>query len=128
VKALRAIILAGGYAKRMGRLTAELPKSLLPSAGRPAIDRILDKVNEVAPAKILLTTDLRFKLRFESWLTTKESPNIEIVAEESRSEDEKLWAVGALVNLVPTLEPDHYLVIYGHNIFTLSLAGMLPYY
>jgi glucose-1-phosphate thymidylyltransferase len=124
---VRAIILAGGYAKRMGHLTAELPKSLLPVAGRPAIDYILDKLEEIAPERILLTTNLRFKREFESYLA-KSQTNIELVVEQSRSEEEKLGAVGALAQLAPKLKPDDYLVICGDNVFTSSLNGMLEFY
>jgi len=125
---LIAIILAGGYAKRMGQLAAELPKSLLPIAGRPAIDHILDRLDEIAPEKILLTTNVKFKPAFESWLASKHLTNIELVVEQSRSEKEKLGAVGALAQLAPKLEPGDYLVICGDNIFTSSLTGMLEYY
>jgi glucose-1-phosphate thymidylyltransferase len=125
---MRAIILAGGYAKRMGQVVAELPKSLLPIAGRPAIDHILDKLTEIAPEKILLTTNIKFKPAFESWLTSKHLTNIELVIEQSRSEKEKLGAVGALAQLAPKLKPDDYLVICGDNIFTSSLTRMLEYY
>jgi glucose-1-phosphate thymidylyltransferase len=128
VRMMRAIILAGGYAKRMGQLAVELPKSLLPIAGRPAIDYILEKLNEVVPEKILLTTNLRFKQEFESYLASKPPMNVEIVVEQSRSEEEKLGAVGALAELVPKLEPGDYLVICGDNIFTSSLTGMLECY
>jgi glucose-1-phosphate thymidylyltransferase len=125
---MRAIILAGGYAKRMGQLAVELPKSLLPIAGRPAIEYILDKLTEIAPEKILLTTNIKFKPAFESWLTSKHLANIELVVEQSRSEREKLGAVGALAQLAPKLEPDDYLVICGDNFFTSSLTGMLECY
>ena len=54
--------------------------------------------------------------------------NVELVVEQSRSEEEKLGAVGALAKLAPTLEPDDYLVICGDNIFTASLTGMLECY
>ena len=128
VRIMRAIILAGGYAKRMGQLAVELPKSLLPIAGRPAIDYILEKLNEVVPEKILLTTNLRFKQEFESYLASKPPMNVEIVVEQSRSEEEKLGAVGALAELVPKLEPGDYLVICGDNIFTSNLTGMLKCY
>jgi glucose-1-phosphate thymidylyltransferase len=50
------------------------------------------------------------------------------VVEHSRSEREKLGAVGALAQLAPKLEPDDYLVICGDNIFTSSLNGMLELY
>ena len=125
---MRAIILAGGYAKRMGQVAAELPKSLLPIAGRPAIEYILDKLTEIAPEKMLLTTNIKFKPAFESWLASKHLTNIEFVVEHSRSEREKLGAVGALAQLAPKLEPDDYLVICGDNIFTSSLTGMLEFY
>jgi glucose-1-phosphate thymidylyltransferase len=128
VKILRIIILAGGYARRMGQLAAETPKSLLPIAGRPAIDYILDKVNEVSPEKILLTTNLKFKALFELWLASKHSMNIELVVEQSRSDEGKLGGVGALAQLTPKLEPDDYLVICGDNVFTSSLGGMMEYY
>ncbi|MGA2237691.1 MAG: nucleotidyltransferase family protein [Candidatus Bathyarchaeia archaeon] len=125
---MRAIILAGGYAKRMGQVAAELPKSLLPIAGRPVIEYIVDKLTEIAPEKILLTTNIKFKPAFESWLTSNHLANIELVIEESRSEKEKLGAVGALAQLAPMLEPNDYLVICGDNIFTSSLTGMLEFY
>ncbi|HXZ97839.1 MAG TPA: nucleotidyltransferase family protein [Candidatus Acidoferrum sp.] len=125
---LRAIILAGGFAKRMGKLAAQLPKSLLPIAGKPAIDYILDRLDEIAPKKILLTTNVKFRPAFESWLASKRLMNVELVVEHSTSEKEKPGAVGALARLVPRLEPDDYVVICGDNIFTSSLTDMLRYY
>jgi NDP-sugar pyrophosphorylase family protein len=124
---VRAVILAGGYGRRMRELTAG-PKSLLPVAGRPAIDYILERLNETAPVKIILTTNLRFKPDFESWLAAKGSHNIELIVEESTCERDKLGAVGALAQLAPKLKPDDYLVVCGDNIFKSSLKGMFEYY
>jgi glucose-1-phosphate thymidylyltransferase len=128
VWAVRAIILAGGYAKRMGQLAAELPKSLLPIADRPAIDYIIDRLDEIAPEKILLMTNIKFKPPFESWLASKHNANIELVVEQSRSEREKLGAIGALAQLASKLKPDDYLVVCGDNIFKSSLKDMLEHY
>jgi glucose-1-phosphate thymidylyltransferase len=89
----------------MGQLAAGLPKSLLLLAGKPAIDHVLDRLNEIDPVRIFLTTNLRFKSDFESWLAEKGSHKIELV-----------------------VEPDDYLVICGDNIFTSSLVNMLEYY
>jgi len=125
---VRAIVLAGGYAKRMGQLATELPKSLLPVAGRPAIDHIMDRLDEVAVVKIFLTTNLKFESAFRSWLTKKRLENTELVVEQSRSEEDKLGAVRALADLAPKLPPDDYLVICGDNVFNSSLRGMVDCY
>ena len=45
--ALKAIVLAAGYATRLGPLTETIAKPLLPLGGRPMIDHICDKIREV---------------------------------------------------------------------------------
>ena len=42
MSASRAVILAAGNGKRMGRLTVDRPKTMLDVDGRPLIDRELD--------------------------------------------------------------------------------------
>jgi len=125
---LKAIILAGGYAKRMWPLTKDFPKTLLPIEGRPAIDYILDRLLETDVNAIIVSTNLKFKPLFEAWLREKRIGPIEIVAETSRCEDEKLGAVRALGELVPELKPDDYLIIAGDNIFTAGIRGMIDFY
>jgi len=125
---LKTIILAGGYAKRMWPLTKDFPKALLPIGGKPAIDHILDRLQETDVNAIIVSTNLKFKPRFEAWLKEKHIGPIEIVAESSRREEEKLGAVGALAELAPKLEPDDYLIIAGDNVFTAGIGGMIDFY
>jgi len=125
---LKAIILAGGYAKRMWPLTQDFPKTLLPIQGRPAIDYILDKLLEANVKSIIVSTNLKFKPRFEDWLKEKPIGLIEIVTETSRCEEEKLGAVGALAELAPKLKPDDYLIVAGDNLFTAGIEGMIDFY
>jgi glucose-1-phosphate thymidylyltransferase len=125
---LRAIILAGGYARRMWPVTIDLPKPLLPVSGRPAIDHILDKVCEVGVTEIIISTNLKFRDQFQTWLNQRKRGNAKIVAEESVSEEAKLGAVGALMRLTEVIEPDDYLILAGDNLFTASLAGMTAFY
>ena len=128
ISVLKAIILAGGYAKRMWPLTKDFPKTLLPIRGKPAIDHILDRLQETDVNAIIISTNLKFKPRFKAWLKEKHNGPIEIIAETSRSEDEKLGAVGALAQLARKVKPDDYLIIAGDNVFTAGIRGMIDFY
>jgi len=127
-QALKAIILAGGYGKRMWPLTRDVPKALLPIEGRPAIDYILDRLLEIDVRTIIVSTNLKFKPHFEVWLKEKRMGLIKIFAETSRCEEEKVGAVGALAELAAELEPDDYLIIAGDNIFTAGIRDMIDFY
>lgn len=78
---MRAVILAGGYAKRMWPLTRNLLKPLLPIGGRPAIDYVAEKLLEIDVAKIFVSTNLEFEKQFQTWVAGKRPDKIEIVAE-----------------------------------------------
>ena len=125
---MKALILAGGYAKRMWPLTKDVPKPLLPIAGRPAIDYILDKLLEVNINTVIISTNQRFKPQFEEWRRNKQAFQIEISTEDSRDEEEKLGATKALAELSPKLDPDDYIIIAGDNIFTAGIKGMIDFY
>jgi NDP-sugar pyrophosphorylase family protein len=40
-----AIVLAGGYATRLGSLAKKTPKPLLPAGGKPILNHILEQLN-----------------------------------------------------------------------------------
>jgi glucose-1-phosphate thymidylyltransferase len=125
---LRAIILAGGYARRMWPLTRDVPKPLLPVSGRPAVDIILDRVREVNVTEVVISTNLKFTAQFKTWLDQTRQSNVKIVSEQSVSEEGKLGAIYALSKLTEVVEPDDYLVLAGDNLFTASLTGMVAFY
>ena len=51
----QAVFLVGGRGSRLGDLTTDTPKPLLPVAGRPFIEHLLDKaVRDGFPDRILL--------------------------------------------------------------------------
>lgn len=47
------MLFAAGFGTRMGALTQDRPKPLIPVAGRPLIDHALDLVDAIAPVKIV---------------------------------------------------------------------------
>jgi len=122
-----AIILAGGYAKRLWPLTMEKPKPLLPVAKRPVIEYVIDKLMRYGMKKIIISTNIRFESCFREWLVTTCYQHIDIVSDNSRSEEEKPGAVKALAEITSKIHSD-CLVIAGDNLFTSDLKEMMDFY
>lgn len=124
---LYAIVLAGGYAKRLWPLTLNTPKTLLPIAGKPILDHIMEKLEALNPSlsKIVLSTNLRFQLQFQEWMAATAYGNVELVPDDASSEAQKPGAIKAMANIILASEEDDVLVIAGDGMFIDNLAGML---
>ncbi|MFQ6095050.1 MAG: sugar phosphate nucleotidyltransferase, partial [Candidatus Bathyarchaeia archaeon] len=121
---MQAIILAGGYAKRLRPLTTNRPKPLLPIDGRPILQHILQKLKELDEVDhTILSTNLKFAPRFKEWLENNGYSNVEIVTDNSNSEKEKPGATAALAHITSEISED-CLIIAGDNLFTTSLQEM----
>lgn len=55
----KAVILAAGRGTRMGHLTDELPKPMLPVAGKPLLEHVLDGLREAGFTAALIVTGYR---------------------------------------------------------------------
>jgi len=121
---MRTVILAGGYAKRLWPITWDRPKPLLPIAGKPLLDYIL----ELLPPDFLpawVSVNRRFFPAFQAWA---EGKPVELVVEETKAEEEKLGAVGALAHLVKLLGlNDDLLVLAGDNWLSLDLQKFVAW-
>ena len=56
---MKAVILAAGKGTRMGGLTDELPKPMLPVEGRPILEHIITGLQEAASRSFALSRDGR---------------------------------------------------------------------
>lgn len=94
------IILAGGFAKRMKPLTYSKP--LLPIGDKPCIEHICNKLSEIDYLeKIYITTNKNFEEDYTEWLSSSSLDNrFELVIERSKTEKEKIGALGAIVSLI----------------------------
>jgi glucose-1-phosphate thymidylyltransferase len=123
---MKTIILAGGYATRLHPITIDRPKPLLPVAGIPIIDRILSSGS--FPGRPVISTNRRFLAQFEQW-QRESSWAVDLVVEETVSEDQKLGTIGAIAYLIKRLKVDEdILVVGGDNLFGFEIDDLLSTY
>ena len=71
---MKCIILCAGYATRLWPLTQDNPKPLLEVAGKPIVEHILSKVEEVGEIdNVFIVTNNKFYNNFTGWLKNYKS-------------------------------------------------------
>jgi glucose-1-phosphate thymidylyltransferase len=127
-----AILLCAGFATRLYPLTKNFPKPLLPVAGRPAIDYLIDQVTDLPGIEsIHVVTNTSFINHFVEW-RDKWLPDIErhdltlnLHNDGSTDNDNRLGAVADLAFVLRSLEiTTGALVAAGDNIFRFSLKPL----
>jgi glucose-1-phosphate thymidylyltransferase len=129
---MQAIVLAAGYATRLGPLTERVAKPLLALAGRPMVDYIYDKVAEVDGIEALhLVTNRRFAAAFEVWArkTARRVP-IHVHDDGTTSNADRRGAIGDLQFVIEQakIKGQDLLVIAGDSLFDASLAEFAAYF
>jgi len=128
---MKCVLLCGGFAKRMKSLAENKPKALLPVAGKPVLQYILEKVELLDDVnKIFISTNKKFEGQFRNFLNIYRSEKkIILVVEPALSESEKLGSIGALRFLIEREKVDDDLfVINGDNLFEFSLERFMDFY
>lgn len=122
-----AIVLAGGYAKRLWPLTLNTPKALLPVAGKPILDYVMEKLEALNPplTRVVLSTNLRFQPQFKEWMGSRSYRNVVLLPDESESEAQKPGAIKAMANIVALADEDDVLVVAGDGMFNDDLSDMM---
>ena len=129
---MQVIILAAGYATRLYPLTKDQPKPLLPIAGRPILEHILDSLSGASEVeKVLIVTNNKFYGHFNRWAAVY-SPNcpyaIEIINDQSTSDDDKLGAIGDLHLVITKLKiTSDLMVVAGDNLFEKSIVPFIKF-
>ncbi len=126
---MKVVILAAGYATRLYPLTLTRAKPLLPVAGKPMIDHVLDNLAPIGGLdRIYIVTNAKFADQFQAWADDyrahKAKLDFTIVNDGSTDDSNKLGAIGDL-HLVLTREnlDDDLLVVAGDNLFSQSLEA-----
>ena len=119
------ILLCAGYATRLYPLTQNQPKPLLPVAGRPILEWILDRLKNVrGMGSVWVVTNHRFASHFERWAKEARFPwPIGVVDDQTTTNENRLGAIGDLgfVLRQKKISAKDLLVIAGDNLFDFDL-------
>ena len=128
---MKAIILAGGYAKRLWPLTKETPKPLLDVGEEEIITRIIKKVEKINEVdEVVISTNAKFEDKFKQYIDTRTfNKPIKLVIEPTLEEGQKLGSIGGLNFLIDHLKlADDVMIIGGDNLFEFDLKNFYEYY
>jgi dTDP-glucose pyrophosphorylase len=119
---LQAMIMAGGFGKRLRPLTEHLPKPMLPIGDRPLIERIVQQLQQAGIHRVNLATHYKGEV-IEDHLGDGSEFGVEI---NYVREDEPLGTAGALCLLEESDQP--LLVINGDILTGLDFRAMLDFH
>ena len=126
---MKVIILAAGYATRLYPLTLTQPKPLLPVAGQPMVEYVLDNLAPIGGIdRIYVVTNNKFAGHFQKWSeqyrATKSKLNFTIVNDGSTDDTNKLGAIGDINYVLKSQNvDDDIMVVAGDNLFSQKLEG-----
>jgi len=122
-----AVLLCAGYATRMYPLTRDVPKPLLPVAGKPVLEYLLEQMAATGLFEaVQLVTNARFHEQFVAWASTWTEKKLPIIVhnDDTTCNEERLGAAGDLALVLRALEPAPVCVAAGDNIFDCDFAGL----
>ncbi len=123
---MQTFILAGGFATRLWPLTEKRAKPLLPLAGHPIIEHLINAIPADFP--VTVSTNAAFAEGFRAWIAILNRP-VSLVVEESKSDRQKTGALGALAEWIAqeNIEED-VLLLTGDNYLGFSMEQFLAAY
>jgi glucose-1-phosphate thymidylyltransferase len=129
---MHAVVLAAGYATRLRPLTDSVAKPLLPLAGRPMVDYLAEKIDEVKDVEALhVVTNSRFAPDFVSWAGARSGRlRVRVHDDGTSSNTDRLGAIGDLRFVIEraALVGEDLLVVAGDNLFDFSLDDYVAFW
>jgi N-acetyl-alpha-D-muramate 1-phosphate uridylyltransferase len=118
VKPTKAMVLAAGLGVRMRPLTDKLPKPLVPVAGRPLLDHVLDKLADAGVSEAVVNVHY-LPDQIIDHTASRTRPRV-IISDER---NQVLGTGGGVVKALPLLGPEPFFHV---NADTLWIDGVRP--
>jgi glucose-1-phosphate thymidylyltransferase len=123
---MKALVLAAGYATRLYPLTLDRPKALLEVGGRPMLDHVLERLQEMGVDETIVVTNAKFTPHFQEWAKGKEG--VTIVNDGTTSNDDRLGAIGDIGFVLGQVGLDDDLVVVaGEKLFAEDVSAFAQY-
>ena len=124
---MKVIVLAAGYATRLYPLTLDQPKPLLPVAGKPMLEHVMDNLAPIPYIDVVyVVTNAKFASHFQRWADEYSQKNsqfcFEVINDGTTDDSNKLGAIGD-TNLVLTKHEvnEDIIIVGGDNLFSDDL-------
>lgn len=119
---IRAVIMAGGFGTRLRPLTNDMPKPMLPVAGRPVMEWIVGQLRDAGIRRMIVTTHYKPE-KIQEHFGNGQAFGVEL---DYVNEDRPLGTGGALGLMEPPSGPS--LVINGDVITHLDITKMVDFH
>lgn len=127
---MKSIVIAAGYATRLGELTKNFPKPLLKIGDSTILGRMLDDIDSIPEIdEHIIVTNHKFADIFREWANTRSySKPVTIVDDGTETNDTRLGAVCDLLYAMDTLAiDDDMLVVAADNLLFFSFDGFVKF-
>lgn len=121
---MRAVVLSAGYGTRLGELTREMPKPLLPVAGRPLVEQV---IGNIARAGV---TEVAVNLHFKAELVREELGDGSVLGVRITytHEPELLGTAGTLASLRDFIGGETLIAHYADVLTDEDFAAMASFH
>ena len=126
---MKTIVIAAGYATRLGELTKNFPKPLLKIGSATILDRMLADIDTIADIdEHIIVTNHKFAPIFQEWAATSHySKPVHIIDDGTETNDTRLGAVCDLQLAINGIE-DNLLVVAADNILYFKFQEFVDFF
>ena len=127
---MKNVVIAAGYATRLGELTKNFPKPLLQIGEKTILGRMLDDIDNIAEIdEHIIVTNHKFAPMFKEWASEQTYRKaITVVDDGTETNETRLGAVCDLLYAMDKLKiDDDMLVVAADNLLFFSFEGFVRF-
>lgn len=121
---IKAVIIAGGFGKRLKPITDNIPKSMVKLRGRPILQHIIEKLKASGVEDIIICTGYLSEI-IERYFRNGSGFGVNIIYSKEQME---LGTGGALKNAEALIGKGRFLVLYGDLVVDMDFKRLMDFH